>query len=156
MKTILIVIGIIVLVGAVAAGSFWGGMTYQSNQGDQARQRFMSERGITEGDFPAGGAPGGRQFPGGGAGFPGGGTMGTIKTIDGNTMTLSTAQDVVTVLLTDSTRVQKTEITGVEELETGLRVMVSGEQDKNGEITANQVMVLDNNAPVQGEPYPTP
>jgi hypothetical protein len=144
MKNVLIIVGVVVLVGIVAAGSFWAGTTYQSNQADQARQQFMSERGIPAdgAQLPEGGMPGERQFLAGGAGFPGGGTMGEIKSIDGNTLTLSTAENVTVVHLSTDTPVQKTETTGIEELQAGMRVMVIGEQDKNGEITASQVTII--------------
>lgn len=45
MKKILIIVGAILLIGGVAAGSFWGGMTYQSNQVKQARANFENSRG---------------------------------------------------------------------------------------------------------------
>jgi hypothetical protein len=156
MKTALIIIGVVVLIVAVGAGSFWAGMTYQSNQDSRARQKFMSERGLQEGQLPGQGAPGDRQFFGGGAGSPGGGTMGVIKTIEGNTMTISTAENVTTVHLADDTPVQTTQTSGIEDLQAGMRVMVIGEQDKSGDITARQVTIMDDNFPGAGEPSPMP
>jgi hypothetical protein len=162
MKNVFLIVGGIVLVGILAAGSFWAGMTYQGNQADQVRQRFMSERGIPAdgAQLPEGGMPGERQFLAGGVGFPGGGTMGVIKSIDGLTMTLSTAENVTTVHLAEDTPVQKTATTGIEELQTGMQVMVRGEQDKNGEITASQVSIVDGTflerSPGSGEAAPAP
>lgn len=156
MKKIWIVFGMIILVGAVAAGSFWAGMTYQSNQADQTRQRFMDERGIVQGEPPAGELPVGRQFPIGVGGFNGGGVMGAIKTIDGDTMTISTAEDVTTVHLAESTSVQVTETKGIEELQVGERVMVNGETDENGEIIARLVTVLDDSTPIGGGQFTAP
>lgn len=152
MKNILMIVGAIVLVGIVAAGCFWAGMTYQGNQADQVRQQFMSERGLPPdgAQFMEGGAPGGRHFQASGAGFPGGGTMGEIKSIDGNTLTLSTAESVTVVHLSADTPVQKTETTGIEELQEGMRVMVRGEEDKNGEIMASQVTIIDDTLLIEG------
>ncbi len=48
MKTTLIVIGMIVLVALVAAGSFYGGIVYQTNQASQVRQEFMAARGMAD------------------------------------------------------------------------------------------------------------
>ena len=125
MKKIIIIVGAVLLAGLIAAGSFLAGMAYQTNKAEQARVNFFNSRGqLGEGQFPQGGQapfegqlPGGGQFrpegqlPGGGQGaffFGRGGTIGQVKAIDGDTMTLSTAQDVTTVNLSDTTQIEKT------------------------------------------------
>src|SRR5512139_386488 len=106
MKKILIIVGAILLAALIAGGSFYGGMAYQTKQADQVRNQFMQARGLTEGDlprsgqFPGGNLPQGGQPPsGGGTGFQGRGTFGVVKAIDGDVITISTAQDVTTVNL---------------------------------------------------------
>jgi len=141
MKKIMIIVSAVVIAGALAAGSFFGGMTYQSNQVNQvnqARANFERLRGQASGDQLPGEAPEGLA-PGG---FGGGGTTGQVKSIEGNVMTLSTAQDVTTVNLSASTQIQKSGPAATSDLQPGVRVMVTGQRDANGNITASQVMIL--------------
>lgn len=159
MKTTLIVLGMIILLGLVAAGSFWGGMTYQTGRVDRARANFEAARGPTnQGQFP-GGAPG---FPQ--AGGPGGqgqnffrrnGTAGQVKSITGNTMQISTAQNVTTVNLSDSTLIEKSVEGILADLKPGTRVLVTGERDADGNIKASQVTILNGDLPGPGG-QPTP
>jgi hypothetical protein len=166
MKKILIVVGAILLAGLIAAGSFWGGMAYQIKQAEQVRASFMNARGIAnDGQLPNGGQgamngqlPGGGQAPGmfGGSN----GTVGQVKTIEGNVMTVSTAQDVATVNLSDTTQIEKTVSGVVNDLQPGVRVMVTGQKDANGNITADQIQILNDNGfnPLTDlqSPYPSP
>ena len=163
MKKILMIVGVIIVAALIAGGSFWGGMAYQSNQASQIRTNFTNARGQanlgqlpgTETGLPAGGAANG-QFPGG---F-GGGTIGTVKSIDGNVLTISTAQDVTTVNLSDSTQIEKSDTGSTADLQPGTRVTVSGQTDSSGSITANRITILNtdpaNLPPGAGSPYPTP
>lgn len=116
-------------------------MTYQTNQADQIRTNFFNARGgtleggFTQGMQPPGGAPG--------QGFFGGlGTSGEVKTINGNVITVSTAQDVITVNLSDSTRIEKMESGAIADLQPGTQVMIVGQSDSNGNITADQVTII--------------
>jgi hypothetical protein len=157
-KNILIIVGVIVLVLVVGAGGFWGGMTYQNNQNNQSQARFFQQRG----GFPAGGDVTGGSFeingtpmPGGGpmtfdqsqGNFRGGGTMGQVKSMDGNVLQLSTAQDVTTVNLTGDTIIIKSVEGTVSELQPGTRVMVVGERDDQGNITASQITIESDDTP---------
>lgn len=158
MKKTLSIIGAIVLVAAIAAGSFWGGMTYQEQQANQVRANFMNERGIIEGQMPGGMPPDGAQFSGRGEGiFIGSGTIGVVKAIDGDVLTISTAQDVATINLTADTQVNKTVDGSLAELTAGMRVSVSGPTDTNGNITAVQISILDDSftPPGAGSPAGT-
>jgi hypothetical protein len=158
MKNVLLIIGVLLLVALVAAGSFWGGMTYQKNQVAQVQAEFFNARGQPgDGQFPRmgqdsleGGLPPGQ--PGGM--FRMGGTMGQIKTIEGEQMTLSTPQDVTTVNLTDSTRIQKTVEGNNGDLQPGTRVMVTGERDSDGVITAEQITIINIDSSVFSYPPP--
>lgn len=141
MKKALIISGLILFVSLVAAGSFWVGMKYESNRAARVRANFMNERGQAngglfsqEGQVPIGVMP---------SDFPGMvGTMGQVKTIEGNLMTVSTAQDVTTVQLTDETRIGKSVSATAAELQPGVRVRVTGERGKDGKITASQITIL--------------
>jgi Domain of unknown function (DUF5666) len=148
MKTILIIIGSILLAGATAAGGFYAGMTYQTNQANQIRANFMNARGMTDQGQNNFSPPSGTgQFQRGSGGFPGGGTAGQVKTVDGYVLTLSTAQNVTTVNLSDSTQIEKTVTGAISDLQPGMRVMVIGEKDSNGNITANRISILGDGFP---------
>ncbi len=163
MKTTLIVIAIVSAIGLAAAGGFWSGMQYQSSLADRAQANFESARGPLS-RMPGGQRPEG-QFQGGGA--PAGlitraGTAGSVKALEGNTLTLSTAQDVTTVKLSKDTVIQKTVTGSLEDLQTGVRVMVAGERNDDGSIDAAQITILPGDAllpvvPGQGNaPAPNP
>jgi hypothetical protein len=145
MKTTLLIIGTFILVVLVAAGGFYGGMVYQTNQASQVRQEFMGARGITEGQFPGEMPPMGGQFQQDGSGSPGRGAAGQVKSIEGNVMTISTAQDVTTVNLSQDTQIEMTVSGEIADLQTGMRVMVIGETDGDGVVNASQITVLSEN-----------
>jgi hypothetical protein len=160
MKKILMIVAAILILALVAGGSFWGGMKYQTAQAAQIQANFFNARG---GQFPGDGqSPGagqrqnGGQFPSGGPGFAGGrGTVGEVKSIDGNVLTLSTAQNVTTVNLSDSTQIQKTASGTTADLQPGTRVLVTGETDSKGTITANRITILDGNFQMMMNPPAT-
>ena len=162
MKKILIIVGAVVLAALIAGGSFYGGMAYQTKQAEQVRASFLQARGITDGNipqqgqFPGGNLPQGGQPPsGGGTGFQGHGTFGVVKTINGNVITISTAQNVTTVNLSADTRIEKYASAAITDLQPGVRVMVTGQQDKSGNITASQVLIVNNEFPNPDNPSPT-
>jgi len=160
MKKTLMIIGAILLAALVAAGSFWGGMAYQTNRDNQVRANFLNSRGLANG----GGFPNDGQFPNGGQGFSGDGapngqspgffgggrTTGQVKSIDGNIMMVSTAQDVTTINLSASTQVEKSEPAAIADLQPGMQVTVTGQRDSNGDITASQVLILNTNPSATG------
>lgn len=161
MKKILLIIGAILLAALIAGGSFYAGMAYQTKQADQVRARFLQERGMTEGGMPPSGEFLGRNFPeglqppsGGGMGFPGRGTTGVVKTLEGNVMTISTAQDVTTVNLSEGTRIEKYAWAALADLQPGVRVMVTGQPDKDGKISASRILIVNNDFP-NPDPSPT-
>jgi hypothetical protein len=145
MKKVLIIVGVILAAVLISGASFWGGMTYQSNKVNQARTNFFNSRGgqPADGQFQGNG-----QLPSGaqGQGFRGGGTVGQVKSIDGNVLTLSTAQNVATVNLTDTTKIMKSVEGTTSDLQPGMRVLVAGERDSNGNITASQITIVNNDA----------
>lgn len=157
MKKVIIAVGIILVAAAGGAGFFLG-KSYAENQASQVQESFFNERGeMTAGQRQSGaasGAPGGLQASDGtmtadqasstGGFMRGGGTVGVVERIDGDTLTLNTTEEEVTILLTDETRVLQTVAGTIDELQPGARVMVSGETDKvSGELTATQVQIMD-------------
>jgi Domain of unknown function (DUF5666) len=159
MKNVLIIIGAIVLAIVIAGGSFYGGMAYQRNQEAQVRASFFASRGGNGGQFQGGQFSGGTPSANGGqrqGGFGfGGGTVGQVKSIDGSVLMLSTAQNVTTVNLTPTTRIEKYTSGSTSDLQPGERVTVSGERDSNGNITATQIMIIPSN-PTNPSPTGTP
>jgi len=146
MKKVLWISIAVVLILLAAAGGFYAGMTYQDNQVSQAQQRFFQARGQPpaggDGFFRQGTPP--ADFS---QGFRGGGVSGQVKSIEGNVLTLSTAEDVTMVNLADDTRILMNTSVSVDKLEPGTRVMVTGETGSDGEINAVQIMILDSSAP---------
>ncbi len=154
MKRIIMIVGAVVLAVALAAGSFYGGMAYQRTQANQVRDSFLRSRGLNgAGGFPGGGDAG-NGAGGGGRGFFGGGATGRVKSVDGNTLTISTAQNETKVTLSDSTRIEKPVQGALSDLQPGMQVMVTGQRDTNGNITAVQVLILNNGQPNAATPTP--
>jgi hypothetical protein len=159
MKKILVIAGAVILCVLVAAGSFYGGMAYQSSKANQAQSNFMAARGGTNnGQMPdpsqmgSGRMNNGQAPQGAEQGGFGGGTMGEVKTIDGNVMTISTAQDVTTINLSDLTRISKAVDGTVSDLQPGMRVRVSGDKDSSGSISASLIQIVSSDAAAMPQP----
>ena len=159
--------GSIIVALILMGASFYGGTLYQKNQQTSAQARFLASRGITGGFSGGGNFTGAAGTPGaGGAGRSGfgGGAQGQVKSIDGNTLTISTAQNVTTVTLSGTTTILKSDPGTVADLKVGDRVLVTGQRDSSGNITASQVTVLAlagspaaaGNGGPEGGPTPTP
>ena len=150
-----ILIGLAILLVAVAAGgAFYGGMQYQISLEDQAQANFLAARGEGGGQFPGGGQmlPG-RELPADGQvlqGRQGGGITGTVKSVDGQLLTLSTAETVTTVTLTDATTVNMTVTGDLTDLTEGVRVMVTGEIGSDGNVTATLIQIVSSDMMATG------
>jgi hypothetical protein len=142
------IIGLIVFIVGVGGGAFYGGTVYAATQTSNARTQFLNSRG--------GGAGGGAG--GGGAGGPGGGVQGTVKSINGNTLQISTAQNVTTVTLSASTTIRKTLTGTTADLQPGVQVTIRGQADSSGAVTANSIQIVPaGSGPGQGSgPGATP
>jgi hypothetical protein len=114
-------------------------MAYQRNQANQIRANFFRSRGINPN--AQNNASGARQ------GFFGGGATGQVTSLQGNVLTLSTAQNTTTVNLTNSTQIEKATAAATTDLQPGERVLVTGQRDSNGNITASQILILNSNSP---------
>lgn len=144
MKKVLWIVGAIIVGAGLAGGGFYAGKTYQENQVDNTRARFEAMRGpIENGQLPGGNFPAQGQVPGGVNLGRGGGVNGQVKSLNGDELQISTANDVTTVRLSEDTLIQMTATVSVNELAPGVRVMVVGEADADGVIQASQVRILD-------------
>jgi hypothetical protein len=136
MKRPVLIIGSVVVALLLMGASFYGGTLYQRNSANQTRNRFLASRGI-DANTSGGGAGGARQ----GFGF-GGGAQGQVKSINGNTLTISTAQNETSVTVSGATVILKSDPGTLADLKVGDRVLVTGQRDSSGNITASQVMVI--------------
>lgn len=151
----IIIVGVIILVAGAAAGGFFYGKSYESNRASTIRDNFMRERGI-EG-FDPNAAPMQGMNPNQNAipntdmnpgNFPAGGmsrgTSGEIKSIEGNTLTLTSGDTETVISLSDATMIVKYTTGSTADLVAGQQVMVTGDRDDTGNITTvTQVTILD-------------
>lgn len=144
---VLIVAGFI---GGVQADKHWG--TKQS-PGAAAFNRFAGAAGQRgqgqnggygggagrRGGFGQGtGSSPGDAAPGGGASGSGG-TAGTVKLVDGDIIYVQTANGIVRVKTTGSTKVAVSKNAKVKDLKTGVPVVVQGTSGQDGTVTATTV-----------------
>jgi hypothetical protein len=139
-KQVLIGLGILVLVILAAGGGFYAGTVTAQ---DRMRQGFSrGQFGDQSGQFQR---PARTPQPGqAGNTRPDGGTMGTIKTIEGDTIVVTTQDGDVQVHATDTTLIEKYMTVGVADLQAGERVVVSGSQNDDGSVTARSIQSMRN------------
>ena len=135
---------------AVGGGAFCGGTRYERGRilADPS-VLFRSGAGVAMGSGPGVvlGAPqavGGIAMPGGGAsGAPvvgATGALGTVASIEGNTLTLTTPDGAtVTVHASDTTLVERNVSGTVADLAIGEQVTVAGPKNEDGSITARSI-----------------
>jgi hypothetical protein len=148
MKKILLVIAGLALLAIAAGAGFEYGKSYQGNQASQIRNQFLRSRGIT----PSNGSGGPEAGGFGGGGF-GGGTFGQLKSVNGNTLTVTTQNGDVTVDLTANTQIEKTTAGAPADLQAGQQLVVRGQRDSSGTVTAESVQITTGRAP-QSTPAP--
>ena len=104
----------------------------------QLREQLRAQFGAG-GDGPGGGTGGGF----GGGGFGGSGALtGTLESVDGNVVTLNTAQGPLQVTVTEDTTIQKTVQVTVADLALGERLTVGGARGEDGAVEATTIFVL--------------
>ena len=129
-KTILVAVLVAIVVGGAAGfGGYKMGDSAGFQRANQVRQEFAQTR--------QGGQGGQGQVGTGGFGAGGGGNralelQGTVKNVDGNTMTVTIGQRDVTVTLTDKTQFLKSVAGARTDLAAGARVMVAPEGGNAG------------------------
>lgn len=160
-KSILSIVLAVVLLGGAGVGGYFLGVEDGKAQAADARQQVISEQfGSSEmaemwrsmqGQGQAQGqAQGQLRFPQGQADtgtLPNiagrGGAIGTIKSIDGNTLVISTGDRDVKVVVSDDTRITMTTEGTVGDLEVGERITVGG-QTEGDTLTATTIAVVGN------------
>lgn len=169
MNRVAIVVVSVLVVLAVGGGAFYGGMKFGQNQVIENPMEYLQGTVGLGGPFAAadgnvvvsGEFPRVRGTPG--AGMPGfgrvvGGGFDTVQSVEGNVVTVST-QDGSTkqVFTTDTTLIQKYTTVGVEALEAGDQVIVSGTTNDDGSVTARSIRTVSGmQFDVQGEPAVQP
>lgn len=147
------IVGGVVLILVVGGGAFYGGIVFERSRESDVQGRFFAGRGGFPGDLGDFGhdGPGGFQESGDhdddqGAfqsrGSFGRGAAGTVKSIEGDTLLLSTAQDVTTVILTDETVINLFVDGELEDLTPEQRVTVLGQRNEAGDIVADVIQIL--------------
>lgn len=157
MKTknfIFLLVGIILLGGAIA-GAFFGGEAV-GKRNERAAQTQTAQNQIAQfgnPNRPQGTPGGGGMIPGGapglagaggligGGGF-GGGTIGTVQNVQGNTVKL-TAQNgtTVTVMLSANTTIEKLSQGTPGDITTGSNITVSGLRNADGSVQAATILL---------------
>ena len=134
-------IGFIIAVIVVGAGSFYGGMQYGKSQAAGARNSALSQRqGF--GANGASGANGGAQARGGNRAAGSGFVNGSIIAQDDKSITVKSADGgSKIVFLSDKTQIMKSVNGSVGDLSVGQNVMVSGSANTDGSITAQAVQI---------------
>jgi hypothetical protein len=136
-KGLFAVLGVI-LVLAVAGGSFYGGMVYGKSQ---AQADLSARRAVFQNDGAAAqgqGAFAGRGQRNGQGNF----VLGTIKQIGDGSLVLTDNNGKETqVKVTDTTMIQKNASVKLADLTEGETVMVSGSAAADGSVTARSVQV---------------
>lgn len=135
-------------------GQFAAGQAGQQGAAGQAGQGAGAST-TGGGQFAAAGAGAGAGAqPGGGTGGAGGrpgggGTLGTVESLAGDTLTVTTQGGAVTVQLSEQTTIQKRTPGSREttpgtraDLTAGTRVMVQGPAGEDGTVTAQTIQVL--------------
>lgn len=90
---------------------------------------------------PVGGASVGRLPSGGPGGFGGRGTAGTVKSVDGATLTVTTQDGGdVTVSTTEQTSITESTDVPLDQLKPGTTVVVMGEQQDDGSVAAQRII----------------
>lgn len=136
-KWIAAVAGIVIVVAAlVGFGGYSLGVKAGQAQALTARTRFFADRGVGgNGQGAVGGQGGAGQF--GSDNF----ASGQVKQIDGNTIQLSTAQNVLTVKLTDQTQIEKMATGSPSDIQPGERITIQGTKGSDGVFTAQTIQI---------------
>jgi hypothetical protein len=118
----------------------------QASNAAQAAPRMpgggMAGGGMAGGGMAGGGMAGGGMRNGGTPGQAGGGagaTTGTVQKIDGKTIYVQTANGVVQVKVTGTTKISTLRSGAAKDLKSGTSVVVQGAQAKDGSVTATSV-----------------
>ncbi len=135
-QTVKIILGVVIVL-AVAGGSFFGGTVYGKSQAQADLQsRFAAGR---TGAFPGGQATG----QGNGTRINQGSMLvGEIKTVNADSLVITDRDNnEITVKVANTTLIEKNMTVDVTELEAGETVVISGNKADDGTITARSLQV---------------
>ena len=152
---------IVLVLGVSLGGAFAGGIAVGKSGGDSEVQPTTSLQSPDTGLQPSGqfgGAQGGpgpfRQRPGGqgpdrfgAGGLQGGGLFGTVEQIEGNQITVSTAQGELRAIITAETVIQTLTEGLISDLESGMRVTIVGQRSEDGSIMAGSILIIPGDTP---------
>ncbi len=133
-----VIAGLVVLVVIAAVGGYMVGHRAGVQQANVARATFMAQRfggqqlanGLGPGNLAGGVRQGGM------------GANGTVKSIEGSTLIVTTRSGEVKVKLGQDTVVQKMAQSSLQEIRPGMRIAVTGETDSSGTVNARSVQLL--------------
>ena len=138
-----------ILLGGIAGGVFVGGVAMGKDQGtEEAQQDIQSQIGQfaslpgqenTEQSSPISGGLGG-FMPGGLMG--GGATMGVVENVEDDTIKINTRQDTISIIIDESTSIQKMGEGSLDDILPGYTITVSGEQQEDESILATSILVV--------------
>ena len=130
-KTILISLVVAIVVGGAAAlGGYKMGDSAGFQRANQVRQQFAQQRQGGQGQFGQGGASANGQGNGGaGRAFA---LQGTVKSVEGDTVTVTVGQRDVMVKLSNTTQIEKAASSSPADLTAGARIMVTPDSSNVG------------------------
>lgn len=140
-KRVLIGLGILALVILAAGGGFYYGTSVGEARASQARQQVFQQGMRGQGAQFTGAFATAQSEQEGGTRM-GGGILGTIEAIEGDTLVVTTQEGTLRVRATDTTLIEKYSSVGVDQLETGEQVTVSGSRNDDGSVTARSIRTL--------------
>jgi hypothetical protein len=111
---------------------------------ERLREQFAGQAGAFGqggGGFGGGGGGVGGRLGGGGARFGGGGLNGTIESIEGNTITLNTAQGPLQVTISQETTINDIVEVDLSALTQEIRVSVTGQRNDAGVMEADSITI---------------
>jgi hypothetical protein len=149
-KLIALSVALVVIVGAAAGlGGYSLGVKEGRAQAAETRSAFLAARGLGNGPQGAGlsrqGDPGMLSAAAGAQ--PGAPintanlAMGQVKQVDGNTVQLSTANEVLTVAVGEQTRIQKMMEGDLSDVSAGERIIVQGARKSDGVFAAQIIQI---------------
>lgn len=139
--SIVLIAVLAVLVPIVGVGGYMMGTTAGERRANEIRRDFYAQRGLgTNVAALPGGA--GAQVPGLAAGAGRAGTTGTVKSIEGDTITVTTRNGETKVKIASDTAVQKMQQGTLQDVKPGMRIVVTGEAGANGVVTARSIQIV--------------
>lgn len=136
-----------VALGACVGVAFTSGLAWGRNSAPEAVVTVASAAGGGAGTRAAGtGGQGGGAANGAAAGQ----VTGTVASVSGDTMTVTTTDGSVTVKLSSSTAVRKTVDVTAGDLATGQQVVVLGQRQSDGSVSATSVQQVSAGSSIGG------